>query len=338
MRNSAGAMPQAIDMPYIDRIRAQHLLQTRMHLGHHKRRMDRGVSGALYGFRHNVAVFDITKSWASLRTVFYGFAEMAAVRSTFYLLAPNPQIRLEPLIERMRREYPFRYDRFTSLHMSGYSDKAWLDGTFSNWKNTVARYEMVQRKLASGTSGARVRKLARCLRGVEGKDVMSRLLPDFVLVFAADRGAFHEARNLDLPLIGMVDSNVNPAPYLYPVFGNDDSVEALEFMMEVFRRGTEEGRKREHEAFATLLVQKIKAKLTPANAHLGLEQARNRDLEGEEARDSDMEGEGGAGGAEGFSSDDDESKADNRLLDEEDIIRRATLEGRQPSAKLPRVR
>lgn len=345
VRNSAGAMPQAIDIPYIDRIRAEHLLQVRMHLGHHKRRMDRGVSGAIYGFRHNVAVFDITKSWASLRTVFYGFAEMAQVRSSFFLLAPNSQIPLDPLIKRMEKEYPFRYHRFSSLHMVAYSDKQWLDGTLSNWKNTVAYYESVKRKLATGKGGSRLKKLSRCLRGIDNLDVMSRVLPDFMLVFAADRGAFHEARNLDLPMIGMVDSNVNPAPFLYPVYGNDDSVEALEFMMEVLKRGVEEGRKREHEAFATLLIRKIKSKLTPANARMGLERASDADLAGTGAGDddlSDLEGnsvntaqEGFRGAGEGPRSV--SGRTRDRVMSEEAIIRRATLENRQPSAKFPQA-
>ena len=84
------------DLPYVDTLRSEALLKARMHIGHHRRTMHRGVSGALYGFRHNVAIFDITKTWKSLRTIFYGFAEMAQHRSSFYLLGKDQVTVLLP--------------------------------------------------------------------------------------------------------------------------------------------------------------------------------------------------------------------------------------------------
>lgn len=264
-KNSAGAVPQSVDIPYVDRLRAEHLLKLRMHLGHQKRKLDRGVSGALYGFRHNVAIYDVNKTWQSLRTIFYGFAEMAQVRSSFFLLAPNPHLPIKKLVDRMSKEYPFQYDKFTSLYMTGYVDKKWVDGLFSNWKNTVGFYEHISRLMREDAKGAkRFRKYARYLRGIENANLMGRVAPDFILAFATDRGATHEARNLDVPMVGMVDTNTDPKPFLYPVYGNDDSPQALEFMLDLLKRAVEEGRKREHEAFATMLVQKIKSQLDPS--------------------------------------------------------------------------
>lgn len=267
LRGSAGAgSPKPFDLPYIDQVRAEHLLKIRFHIGHQKRKTDKHMGGMLYGFRHNVAIFDIAKTWRSLRTVFYGFAEMAQNRSSFYLLAPNRNLPLRPLIEKMRREYPFQYNKFSSLYMVGYSDQKWIDGTFSNWKQTYAFYEHVRKVLKERPSLQKFRRLAKYMRGIDSVDLMGRVVPDFMLVFATDRGAIHEAANLDLPLIGMVDSNNSPRPFLYPIYGNDDSIESIQFMMDVLKRGVEEGRKREHEAFAIMLAQKLKAKLNPEHA------------------------------------------------------------------------
>jgi len=261
LRNSAGARPRAVDVPYVDQIRAEHLLKLRFHIGHHKRKLDRNVSGHVYGIRHNIAVYDVAKSWRSLRTVFYAFAEMAHLRSSFFLLAPKSSPRMRKLIERMRREYPFHYNRFSSLYMLGYSDHKWIDGTFSNWKQTYAFYEHVQRVLKTRPSLTRFRRLQKYLRGIDKVDLMGRIVPDFMLVFSGDRGAQHEAANLDLPLFGMVDTDTSPLPFLYPVFGNDDSVESVSFLMDLLARAVEEGRKREHEAFAMVMVAKLKGML-----------------------------------------------------------------------------
>jgi small subunit ribosomal protein S2 len=266
LRGSAGAKPKPVDLPYIDQVRAEHLLKLRFHIGHQRRKLDKHMGGTIHGFRHNIAIFDIAKTWKSLRTVFYAFAEMAQARSSFYLLAPNKALPLRPLIEKMRNEYPFRSNKFSSLYMVGYSDQKWVDGTFSNWKQTYAFYEHVRKVLKNKPSLQKFRRLAKYMRGIDSVDLMGRVVPDFMLVFATDRGAIHEATNLDVPLIGMVDSNTSPLPFLYPVFGNDDSLESIQFMMDVLKRAVEEGRKREHEAFAIMLVQKLKQKLNPAHA------------------------------------------------------------------------
>lgn len=267
MRGAGGARPQSTPhLTYVDQLRAEHILKTRMHLGHQKRKLNPAVSGAIHGFRHNVAVFDVTKTWRSLRTLFFGFAEMAQTRSSFFLLAPNPNLPLKGLIERMRNEYPFKYNSFSSLYMTGYADKKWVDGTFSNWKVTFAFQQAMQRQAKERPEIKKFRRYQRYLKGVEGVDLMAKIVPDFVMVFAGDRGAFHEASNADVPLVGMVDSNMSPTPFLYPVFGNDDSLESIQLVLDLMKRGVEEGRKREHEAFATVLLRKIKAKLDPAAA------------------------------------------------------------------------
>ena len=131
----------------------------------------------------------------------------------------------------MRSEYPFKYNTFSSLYMTGYSDQKWIKGIFSNWKVTFAFQEAVKRRVAASPNGKVHQRYARYFKGIDDVDLMAKIVPDFMLVFAADRAAFHEARNLDLPMVGMVDSNTDPGPFLYPVYGNDDSLESLQVRM-----------------------------------------------------------------------------------------------------------
>lgn len=269
IKGSAGYKPKRVKLPYVDQLRAEHLLKVRMHIGHQKKKLNKHMGGTIYGFRHNVAIFDIQQTWQTLRTVFYGFAEMAHVRASFFLLSPNKHLPMTKLVRYLRTRYPLHGDKFSSLQMLGYADKKWVDGTFSNWKQTYAQWESIQRKLKARPNSKRLNKLANRLRGLSQVDLMGSIVPDFMLVFATDRGALHEAGNLDIPLFGMVDSNINPRPYLYPVFGNDDSYRSIQFMLDILARATEEGRKREHEAFATVMVSKLKEKLDPAYATLG---------------------------------------------------------------------
>lgn len=252
-------------MSYVDTVRAETLLKAKVHLGHQKRKTNKHATGAIYGFRHNIAVYDLEKTWRSMRTLFYAFAEMSASRSSFFLLAPNENLPMRRMIENLKKEYPFRHDRATSLYMTGYSDKKWIDGLFSNWKVTWQYSKHIKDVLAEKPTLAKFRKLRNYLRGVEDLDVYSRIIPDMVLVLATDRGALHEIKNADIPMVGLVDTDTDPRPFLYPVFANDDSLESIQFMLDLMRRGVEEGRRREQEAFALLMIRKIKQQLDPAN-------------------------------------------------------------------------
>lgn len=270
LKGNAGARREAPYMSYVDTVRAETLLKAKVHLGHQKKRLNNKLTGQLYGFRHNIAIYDINKTWRSMRTIFYSFAEMAQNRSSFFLLAPNENLPLRPLIERMRKEYPFRYDKFSSLYMVGYADKKWVDGMFSNRKVTFEYARHVREVLEEKPTLRKYRKLRRYLRGIEDVDIYGKVIPDFLLVLATDRGAVHEALNADIPLIGLVDTNTDPAPFLYPVFANDDSLDSIQFVLDLIKRGVEEGRKKEQEAFALLMLRKMKQHLNPATASSSL--------------------------------------------------------------------
>ena len=263
--SASGRSIQRPHLSYVESLRAETLLAARVHLGHQRRRTSRMVTGQLLGFRHNIAIYDINKTWRSMRTLFYAFAEMAASRSSFFLLAPNKHLPLQQRLEKLRAEYPFRQDRFSSMYMTGYVDRKWIDGLFSNWK-VLGNFASGQRSRALGgskASNSSFRKVSRYVNGLQGMNVYSQIIPDFVLVLATDRGALHEIRNAEIPLLGLADTDTDPSPFLYPVFANDDSLDSINFVLDLIQRGVEEGRRREQEAFALLLVRKIKQCLDP---------------------------------------------------------------------------
>jgi len=70
-------------------------------------------------------------------------------------------------------------------------------------------------------------KLERSLGGI--KDLGG--IPDvvFVVDIGHERNAVREARTLQLPIIGVVDSNHNPEGIDYMIAGNDDSIRAISY-------------------------------------------------------------------------------------------------------------
>jgi ribosomal protein S2 len=76
-----------------------------------------------------------------------------------------------------------------------------------------------------------------------------------------DLDALHEIKNLKIPMIGLVDTNMNPEDYVYKFFSNNDSVETVEFLFEFLKEAVKDGRLKEQEQFFIYLLQHIKLKI-----------------------------------------------------------------------------
>ncbi len=62
-----------------------------------------------------------------------------------------------------------------------------------------------------------------------------------VLDTLVDINAIREARNLDIPVVGVVDTNANPSEIDYVVPGNDDALKGIELLLEYFTQAVAAG-------------------------------------------------------------------------------------------------
>jgi len=72
-------------------------------------------------------------------------------------------------------------------------------------------------------------KLERGLGGIKNMGGLPDAL--FVLDVGGEKIAVTEANRLSIPVVGIVDTNHNPAGVNYPVPGNDDAMRAIEFYL-----------------------------------------------------------------------------------------------------------
>lgn len=122
-----------------------------------------------------------------------------------------------------------------------YVDHRWLGGQLTNYKTikqSVRRLKELEETMKDGTLRHLTKKeglkltrelehLDRSLGGI--KDMGG--LPDaiFVIDVGQEKIAIQEANRLSIPVIGVVDTNHNPAGVDYPIPGNDDAIRAVEF-------------------------------------------------------------------------------------------------------------
>ena len=86
-------------------------------------------------------------------------------------------------------------------------------------------------------------------------------IPDFIIMLDNDLVALDEVKKLQIPLIGIVDTNMNPEDFVFKFFGNNDSIENLDFFFEFLKEAAKEGRIKEQQLFFFYLILNIKKKV-----------------------------------------------------------------------------
>ena len=151
-----------------------------------------------------------------------------------------------------------------------YVSRRWLGGLLTNYQTISKRIKRLHELSTLEEEGqlallptkermareAELRKLEFNLGGVRDMD----RTPDaiFVIDLNAEEIAVNEARRLDLPIVGLVDTNCDPRPVEYVIPGNDDAIRSCELITRTlgeailesataFQAAEEARRKREEE-------------------------------------------------------------------------------------------
>lgn len=135
-----------------------------------------------------------------------------------------------------------------------YVTERWIGGMLTNSAtiNTqIKKLKDLEKRMAAGDLEKRYNKL-EVQRFQEEIDEMNRKYggiknlngkPGAVIVVdvVADANAVKEARALGVPVIGIVDTNADPASVDYAIPGNDDAIKGLEVLLDYFTAAVQEG-------------------------------------------------------------------------------------------------
>jgi small subunit ribosomal protein S2 len=135
-----------------------------------------------------------------------------------------------------------------------YVNHRWLGGMLTNWQtisNSIKRLKSLTEQLSNEAEKAgltkkeqldRTREMEKLERSLGGIKDMGGL-PDVVVVIDTNREsiAVKEATRLGVPVIGILDSNSDPAGITYAVPGNDDALRAISLYCELFSKAVLDG-------------------------------------------------------------------------------------------------
>jgi len=86
-------------------------------------------------------------------------------------------------------------------------------------------------------------KLEKNLGGIKDMDKLPGVI--FLVDPKKERIAILEAKKLNIPVVGIVDTNCNPEDLDYPIPGNDDAIRAVKLIADVMANAVIEGKQGE---------------------------------------------------------------------------------------------
>ena len=209
----------------------QDLLDAGLHFGHQTKRWNPKMKRYIFGERNGIYIIDLNQTQDLLGKA-RQFVYDTISRGRKILFVGTKKQAQEPLKEAAARlKMPYVVNR-------------WLGGTLTNLqtiRKSVAHMREFEKLEADGTVNSMPKKeVARMRRELEklhyNLDGIADMdsLPGAMYVVDVKREAIAvaEANRLKIPVIAVVDTNVDPDPVDYPIPGNDDAIRAVRIMVD----------------------------------------------------------------------------------------------------------
>ncbi|MEO0206022.1 MAG: 30S ribosomal protein S2 [candidate division WOR-3 bacterium] len=220
----------------------QDLINTGIHFGHRTKRWNPKMRKYIFGKKNGVHIIDLRQTQESLRKAYDATVRIAEQGKGILYVGTKKQARDVIKEEAVRAGAFYITDR-------------WLGGLLTNF-NTLytrvqrlreleqmkedGRWSMLPKKELSKFDREYLR-LSKYFEGIKDMDRLPGLI--FVVDIVKDETAVNEARKMSIPIIAIVDTNVDPTGIDYPIPGNDDSIRAISLVTKVISNAVLEGRK-----------------------------------------------------------------------------------------------
>ncbi len=223
------------------------LLEAGVHFGHQTRRWNPKMKKYIFVERNGIYIIDLQKTVKKLEEA-YDFMRQVGQDGGKVLFVGTKKQAQEAIKDEAERSGNY------------YINQRWLGGTLTNFgtiQKRVARMKEIEKMEEEGTFEVLPKKeviqlkkeherLIKFLGGI--RDMHD--LPDvmFVVDPRKERIAVAEARKLNIPLVGIVDTNCDPDEIDYVIPANDDAIRAVKLLTAKMADALIESKQGEEEA------------------------------------------------------------------------------------------
>ena len=219
------------------------MLKAGVHFGHKKSKRYPKMEQYIYTTRNGINILNLSQTILKLNEAVVYAKKISSDNGTILFVGTKRQAR--KIVENAAKKCGMPY-----------VTERWLGGTFTNFSKIAASINRLEKMIEQKESGEFEKKynkkerleLDREIKRLEKKFGGIRnmkKLPDavFVVDIKEDLTTVNEARSKNVPIIALVDTNVDPSQIEYPIPSNDDAVRAIELMTNAIADAVVEERK-----------------------------------------------------------------------------------------------
>jgi len=209
-----------------------YLLEAGVQFGHQKRRWNPKMKEYIFTTRDDIYIIDLQKTAKKIEEAYEAMKKIAEDGGSFLFVGTKKQAQ-EAAEEAAKR---------TNMY---YVNERWLGGTLTNFKTIrlrIKRIEEIETMEQDGTFNLLPKKeviqikkeYEKLVKNLGGIREMKKM-PDAMIIVdpRKEEIAIKEARILNIPVFGIVDTNCDPDMVDYVIPGNDDAVRAVKLIINV---------------------------------------------------------------------------------------------------------
>lgn len=209
------------------------LLEAGCHFGHQTRRWNPKMKHFVYGSRNGISIIDLTITMRQIAEACNFLQRVVGNGGDILFVGTKRQA------QQITRELAER----TGMY---YVSERWMGGTLTNnvtIRKSIQKMYDLDKVLASDEVKSLKKKelsimsrdCTRLHRDLDGIADMKKLPAAMIIIDVCnDNIAVSEANKLNIPIIGICDTNANPDLIDYPVAANDDAVKSIKVITDLF--------------------------------------------------------------------------------------------------------
>ena len=218
-----------------------YLLEVGVHFGHQTKRWNPKMKEYIFTSRDDIYIIDLEKTASCIESAYAEIKKIAENGGNFLFVGTKKQANEAAKEEALRSN-------------SYYVIERWLGGTLTNFRTIrkrIKRLEEIEKMEADGLFEVLPKKeviglkkeydkLNKVLCGIRNMEK----LPDALIIVDPKKeiNAIHEARKLNIPVFGLVDTNCDPDDVDFVIPGNDDAVRSVKVVLGVLNNAICEAR------------------------------------------------------------------------------------------------
>ncbi len=211
-------------------ISMKQLLEAGVHFGHQTRRWNPKMAEYIFTERNGIHIIDLQKSVGKVDEAYNAIKDVVANGGKVLFVGTKKQAQ-DAIKSEAERAGMY------------YINERWLGGMLTNFRtiqSRIARLKAIEKMSEDGTFDVLPKKevinikkewdkLEKNLGGIKEM----KKLPDIIFVVdpKKERICIQEAHALNIPLVGIADTNCDPEELDYVIPGNDDAIRAVKLIV-----------------------------------------------------------------------------------------------------------